>query len=192
MAWTRMLRRGKGKGHGFGIHLGYWTDEKLRDWTWRVRKRLEPLSAQWCHRWDGEGWQGNRERDVLVGFDDVWFELLKWQCHEGSRVWVRDLGCDFVIEELYILGFVPGILARAPKTCNFLSDKSNTSIFSFFKKKCFFFLLGHTTWHMELPRPGIQPVPPAVEAWSQPLDHQGSPWARDSQESQGTSDLTLF
>ena len=26
-----------------------------------------------------------------------------------------------------------------------------------------------------VPRPGIEPVPQAVEAWSKPLDHQGSP-----------------
>ena len=33
----------------------------------------------------------------------------------------------------------------------------------------FFFFFGHTTWHAELPWPGIEPVSPAVKAWS--LNH---------------------
>ena len=30
----------------------------------------------------------------------------------------------------------------------------------------FFFFFDHTAWHVELPWPGIEPVPPAVEAQS--------------------------
>ena len=33
------------KGQGLRTHLGDRTDEELRDWMWRVRKRLEPLST---------------------------------------------------------------------------------------------------------------------------------------------------
>ena len=33
----------------------------------------------------------------------------------------------------------------------------------------------HTAHGISVPQPEIEPVPPAVEAWSQPLDHQGNP-----------------
>ena len=40
----------------------------------------------------------------------------------------------------------------------------------------FFFFFGHVATCVSLfPRPGIEPTPLAMEAWSQPLDHQGSP-----------------
>lgn len=38
-----------------------------------------------------------------------------------------------------------------------------------------YIFFGRTLRHAELPRPGIKPTLPAVEGWSQPLDHQGSP-----------------
>lgn len=55
LAWTSILgRERKKKGRGSGP-IGDRTDEELRDWMWRVRKRLEPLSTQWCHHCDREG-----------------------------------------------------------------------------------------------------------------------------------------
>ena len=36
-----------------------------------------------------------------------------------------------------------------------------TPIFLF----CVYFF-GHTSWHVNLPQPGIKPTPPAVERWS--------------------------
>ena len=38
-----------------------------------------------------------------------------------------------------------------------------------FALDCFFFFFGCPTWHVELSWPGIEPVPPAVEAQS--LNH---------------------
>ena len=38
-----------------------------------------------------------------------------------------------------------------------------------------FFFFGRVTWHVDLPRSGIDAAPPAVEVLSQLLGHQGNP-----------------
>ena len=43
-----------------------------------------------------------------------------------------------------------------------------------FLKKLFYFLAAPHS-RTKIPPPGIEPVPPALEMWSQPLDHWGSP-----------------
>ena len=40
---------------------------------------------------------------------------------------------------------------------------------------CFVFWLHSTACGILVPPPGIKPVPPSVEAWKLPLNHQGSP-----------------
>ena len=52
-------------------------------------------------------------------------------------------------------------------------------LFWVFKKYVFIYLsalgLSCGMWDL-VPQPGIKPGPPALGVWSQPLDHQGSPW----------------